>query len=61
MRTIVRVAWRNRLECLDEVWSIQASGQGESAIASTRSVRHGQVKVGIVERNAREYAAFGAS
>jgi hypothetical protein len=30
-------------------------------MASTRSVRQGQVEIGIIEHNGHDYAAFGAS
>lgn len=30
-------------------------------MASTRSVRQGQVEIGIIEHNGREFAAFGAT
>ena len=30
-------------------------------MASTRSVRHGQIEVGIIEHNGLEYAAYGAT
>jgi hypothetical protein len=30
-------------------------------MASTRSVRHGQIEIGILEHEGREYAAYGAT
>jgi hypothetical protein len=30
-------------------------------MASTRSIRHGQIEIGIIEHNGTEYAAYGAT
>jgi hypothetical protein len=37
------------------------SVQGETKMASTRSVRQGQIEIGIIEHNGHEYAAYGAT
>jgi hypothetical protein len=37
------------------------SVQGETKMASTRSIRQGQIEIGIIEHNGHEFAAYGAT